>query len=88
MIATVTLNGKKLRTLWCAPYSVDLSSALRKGKNELTIEVTSTWFNRLVYDAGLPEAERKTWTISGPKANAPLRKSGLMGPVVLNYLAN
>ena len=85
MIAAVTLNGKKLRTLWCAPYAVDLSSALRKGKNELTIEVTSTWFNRLVYDAGLPEAERKTWTISGPKANAPLRKSGLMGPVVLKY---
>ena len=88
MIATVTLNGKKLRTLWCAPYTVDLSSALRKGKNELTIEVTSTWFNRLVYDAGLPEAERKTWTIYGPKANAPLRKRGLMGPVVLNYPAN
>ena len=85
MIATVTFNGKRLRTLWCAPYAVDLSSALRKGKNELTIEVTSTWFNRLVYDAGLPEAERKTWTISGPKADAPLRKSGLMGPVVLRY---
>ncbi len=71
--------------MWCAPYSVDLTSALKSGRNELVIEVTSTWFNRLVYDAGQPEGQRKTWTIEGPKAESPLRKSGLMGPVVVRF---
>ena len=79
------LNGKTLRTLWCAPYSLDISDAVVDGENELEIEVTSTWFNRLVYDASLPESERKTWTLEGPKANNALRESGLMGPVKLVY---
>ena len=85
MIAKVKLNGNTLRTLWCAPYSLDISDAVAEGENELEIEVTSTWFNRLVYDASLPESERKTWTISGPSADKPLRESGLMGPVKLVY---
>lgn len=83
MIAVVSLNGEKLRTLWTPPYSLDLSEAIRPGINTLTVEVTSTWFNRLVYDAGLPEAERKTWTINGPSKDAGLRDSGLLGPVRL-----
>lgn len=85
MIAKVKLNGKTLRTLWCAPYSLDISDAVIEGENELEIEVTSTWFNRLVYDASLPESERKTWTLEGPKADNALRESGLMGPVKLVY---
>ena len=85
MIAEVSLNGRKLRTLWTPPYQLDLGSAIQKGTNELTIEVTGTWFNRLVYDAGLPEADRKTWTINGPPKDSKLRASGLLGPVVLSY---
>ena len=83
MIAVVKLNGQTLRTLWTSPYKLDVSNALRAGTNELTVEVTSTWFNRLVYDAGQPEADRKTWTISGPSKDSQLRESGLLGPVVL-----
>ncbi|MDR2385259.1 MAG: hypothetical protein LBD80_06325 [Tannerella sp.] len=83
MIATVTLNGKKLRTLWTPPYRLDIAGALKSGKNTLQIEVTGTWFNRLVYDAGQPESERKTWTVNGPSKDAPLRESGLLGPVEL-----
>lgn len=83
MIAAIKLNGKTLRTLWCAPYILDVTDAIVEGENVLEIEVTSTWFNRLVYDAALPEAERKTWTISGPSAKNTLRESGLMGPVKL-----
>jgi len=83
MIASVTLNGQKLRTLWTPPYQLDVSSALHSGENMLQIEVTGTWFNRLVYDANQPENERKTWVISGPAKNRELRESGLLGPVVL-----
>jgi hypothetical protein len=83
MIAVVSLNGKKLRTLWTPPYRLDITDAVRTGENTLSIEVTSTWFNRLVYDAGLPEAERKTWTIAGPSNDKELRENGLLGPVEL-----
>lgn len=83
MIAAVKLNGKALGTLWCAPYVIDITEAIVEGENELEIVVTSTWFNRLVYDAALPEAERKTWTVAGPSANNELRETGLMGPVRL-----
>jgi len=86
MIAVVRLNGKKLRTLWTPPYSLDITEALKPGKNELQVEVTSTWFNRLVYDANQPESERKTWTIGGPSKDEPLRVSGLLGPIVLHQI--
>jgi hypothetical protein len=83
MIAKVTLNGKYLGTVWCDPYQLDLTGAIAPGKNSLKVEVTSTWFNRLAYDASMPEGQRKTWTISGPPKDSPLRNSGLLGPVTL-----
>lgn len=86
MVAVVSVNGKPLRPLWASPYQVDITDVVKSGKNALTIEVTSTWFNRLVYDAGQPEANRKTWTINGPAKDAVLRESGLLGPVRVNCL--
>mgnify|MGYP001388103839 CR=1 FL=1 len=82
-IAVVRVNGKELGTLWTFPYSLDITDAVKPGENMLQVEVTSTWFNRLVYDAGQPEEKRKTWTIKGPKKEEPLRESGLLGPVVI-----
>lgn len=81
MIAVVKLNGKELRTVWAPPYQADLTDAIRLGKNQLTVEVTSSWFNRLVYDAKQSEEKRKTWVIRWPDGNAPLRSTGLLGPV-------
>ena len=86
MIAEVTLNGKKLRTLWTTPYCLDITDAVKPGKNTFQVEVTSTWFNRLVYDANQPEEQRKTWVISGPKKEENLRESGLLGPVIIKRL--
>ena len=85
MIAEVFLNDQKVRTLWCTPYEADITEFVKEGENKLQIKVTSTWFNRLSYDASLPEAERKTWTISGPSAGSPLKEYGLLGPVNLRY---
>jgi hypothetical protein len=82
-IARVSLNGKPVGTVWTPPYRIDLSGAIRPGVNELTIEVTNTWYNRLVFDAGLPEEQRKTWVINNPPKDAELRESGLLGPVKL-----
>ena len=85
MIAEVSVNGQKLRTLWCKPFALDITDVLKEGENTLQIKVTSTWFNRLVYDAAQPEANRKTWTIEGPKSNAALKEYGLLGPVTLKH---
>jgi len=81
MIAVVSLNGKMLRTLWTPPYRLDLTENVRPGTNTISVEVTSSWFNRLVYDAGQPEDKRKTWTISGPGQDAVMMENGLLGPV-------
>ena len=85
MIAEISVNGQNLGTLWCKPFTLDMTDALNEGENTLQIKVTSTWFNRLVYDAAQPETDRKTWTIEGPKAGTPLKQYGLLGPVTLTY---
>jgi hypothetical protein len=84
MIATVSVNGQKVRTLWCPPFKLDITKNIKRGRNELKVEITSSWFNRLVYDAGQPKEKRKTWLITGPKKESPLRESGLLGPVVIS----
>lgn len=81
MIAKVYINGKYVDTKWCYPYQMEISRYLKEGNNLLEVDVTSTWFNRLTYDAGLPENERKTWTISGPESGSTLIEYGLLGPV-------
>jgi len=83
MIAKVTVNGKDMGTVWSNPYQVDITKGITPGKNSIQVEVTSTWFNRLAYDAAQLEEKRKTWTISGPPKNAKLRTSGLLGPVTI-----
>ena len=80
-IARVTLNGHTLRPLWTPPYRLAVDDLLQEGKNKLCIEVTNTWFNRLAYDALLPDTERKTWTTNYPVPGTSLRESGLIGPV-------
>ena len=88
MIAKVGLNGSEVATQWTYPYRMDITPYLQPGENKLEVTVTSTWFNRLVYDAGLPEPQRKTWTINGPKAESPLKEYGLLGPVTITARTN
>ena len=83
MIAQVTVNGENIGTVWCHPYRIDITDAVKDGTNTLKIAVTGTWFNRLVRDASLPENQRRTWTVNGPSKDEPLRPSGLAGPVRL-----
>ena len=82
-LAEVHVNGKLVGTAWHAPYRLDIGSAVQRGRNQIEIRVADLWVNRLIGDAQ-PGATKITWT-SGPtyRADAPLRPSGLMGPVVL-----
>jgi hypothetical protein len=57
-IARVRMNGKDMGVVWTAPWTVDLSEAIKPGENELEIEIANCWINRLIGDAGLPESKR------------------------------
>lgn len=83
-LARVRLNGQDLGVLWCAPWEVKVNGALRPGRNELEITVANLWVNRLIGDAGLPAAQRRTWTTENPlKPDSVMESSGLLGPVAL-----
>jgi hypothetical protein len=85
-VAEVTVNGKSCGSAWAPPYRVEVTGALRDGRNELRVAVANTWHNRLVGDARLPEAERSTWTSAPrPDRRAKLLEAGLLGPVVLYH---
>ncbi|HQK94803.1 MAG TPA: glycosyl hydrolase [Armatimonadota bacterium] len=55
VMARVRLNGKDLGILWRAPYRVNISNAAKVGDNQLEIEVTNLWPNRMIGDEQLPE---------------------------------
>jgi hypothetical protein len=54
VIARVRINGHDLGILWKAPYLVDASGLLKSGRNQLEIEVTNLWPNRLIGDEQMP----------------------------------
>ena len=64
-----------------------MTGAAKKGLNNLKVEVTDTWFNRLVYEGWLPEKKRRTWTFRRPSERLPLYDSGLLGPVRVSVMS-
>ena len=81
--ARVKLNGKDLGVLWCSPWRVDISGALKPGENSLEISVVNLWPNRLTGDNGLHAEQRRTRTemfMGGPDYSF---SSGLLGPVTI-----
>lgn len=59
-IARVKLNGKDMGVIWCAPWRIDISEALKEGENNLEIEVANRWINRLLGDKSEPEKYART----------------------------
>jgi alpha-L-rhamnosidase len=82
-LAEVRVNGKLIGTAWHAPYRLDIGDAVKPGRNQIEIRIANLWVNRLVGDAQ-PNAKKVTYT-SMPtyRTDAPLRPSGLIGPVTL-----
>ncbi len=82
-LAEVRVNGQVVGSVWQAPFRLDIGSALRPGENRLEVRVANLWVNRLIGDMQ-PGATKTTFvTIPTFKSDAPLRPSGLIGPVRL-----
>ena len=80
-LAKVRLNGTDLGVVWCPPWRVEISDAVKPGANTLEIEVVNLWPNRLAGDSNLPAEQRRTQTNFPAGANQALLSSGLLGPV-------
>jgi hypothetical protein len=85
-LAVVKLNNEPLGLVWAEPHRVDISKFIKAKGNVLEIEITNTWHNRLVGDAALPLEKRITNATTSPDANAPLTPSGLIGPVLIEFV--
>ena len=87
-IAELRVNGVDFGILWKAPFTADITRALKAGRNVIEVRVTNLWPNRLIGDEQPGVARRLTWTnIRAFTKDSPLMPSGLLGPVVLRMEA-
>jgi hypothetical protein len=86
-LAEVSVNGRSLGVLWNKPFSIDVTDALRAGKNRLEVKVTNVWPNRMIGDKQ-PGAQQIAFsTFDQFKADSPLLPSGLLGPVTVEKMS-
>ncbi len=86
-VAAVKLNGKKCGIVWTAPYEVDVTEAIRRGENELIIEVQNTWANAL-RGADMGKAPyRHIWTNAAYRRKSEeLLPAGMVGTLHLKTI--
>ena len=89
VIADAKLNGKDLGVLWKAPFEVDVTDQLRPGTNNLEVNVSNLWVNRMIGDEafpadaaygsegrrGRPIKEISEWVINGTKRPSEERQT-------------
>ena len=54
-MARVTLNGKDLGVVWCAPWRVEITGIAKDKVNLLEIDVANRWPNRMLGDRQAPD---------------------------------
>ena len=77
-----TTRSQYSGTVWCSPWSLDITSYLKKGKNRLEIKVANNLWNRLVgmaSGAGNGDLTRQTHPLA--TEDSSLTPSGLLGKV-------
>lgn len=87
VMAKVKLNGKYIGGVWVAPYRLNISDVLKKGENELEVEVVNLWRNQLIKDKQRPKDEKYTWLVTDEiTEKSTIQSSGLLGPVVIETI--
>ena len=85
-LAHVFVNGIDCGVAWCAPWEVDVSSAVREGDNEIEIRYTNNWYNRLVGDCFLKPEDRVTRSAlrysTKPRAKSDPKRPWMLLPTV------
>jgi hypothetical protein len=83
-IAEVAVNGQTEGIAWKPPYRVDITDAVKAGKNMLSIKVVNLWPNRLIGDMQKGAKKYAFAPNSTYNENSPLFPAGLIGPVVID----
>jgi hypothetical protein len=85
-VAHVWINGKDCGIVWTPPMEVDISDAVKKGKNNIRVEVVNTWANALRgADEGRPPFDG-IWTNAKYRMKSTqLLPAGLLGPINIKY---
>ena len=87
VMAKVKLNRKDIGGVWMAPYRLNITDALKEGKNQIEIEVVNLWRNQLIKDKQRPEDEKYTWiVIDKITSESKIQPSGLLGPIVIETI--
>lgn len=78
-IATVTVNGRKVDTVWRQPFTARVDQFLHAGDNKIEINVTNLWPNRLIGDLQPSATEKFTHTnVRSYTKDSQLPPSGLL----------
>lgn len=87
-VAAVNVNGHDCGVVWTAPYIIDITDAVREGKNELSISVTNTWANALLGSDSGNAPFNGIWT-NGKyrREEQTLIPAGLTGPLSLTVIS-
>jgi hypothetical protein len=83
-LAEVSVNGKYQGIVWKTPFRIDVTQALVPGSNQIVVQVTNLWVNRMIGDQQRWALKKYAFADFTPyKADSPLLPSGLLGPVRL-----
>ncbi len=70
VLADVKVNGEPIGNVWKFPYRLDITDAVRAGENDLEIQVTNLWPNRLIGDEQFPAEYEYGGGMFGPGTGA------------------
>lgn len=73
IVAAVKLNGSDVGIDWMPPFELDITKYLKVGENQLEIELTNQWSNRLIGDERYPISSEYEFELEGnfPKKIMP-----------------
>lgn len=75
-ICRVSVNGIDCGVVWCEPFEVDVTHAIKPESNYVEIDVTNTWANRMIGDDLEPDDCEWAWTHDGTDERGNVRYNG------------